>query len=144
LWGINSLVFSVISMRRAIVSQEEVATAFSIISAEKLYTRALEHYLSVATSEMKLRPPFVIELGAVGLKGIYMGAPHPEFSSGYYYGPLREESLVRRYDLQDTQRAALLDILRQFFDELYDLAECSRADVLTDEHVRKNDIPSRS
>jgi hypothetical protein len=52
--------------------------------------------------------------------------------------------LVRRYELQDTQDAAVLDILRQFFDELYDLAECSRSDVLTDEYVRKNNIPPRS
>jgi hypothetical protein len=93
---------------------------------------------------MKLRPPFVIELGAVGLKGVYMGAPHPEFSSGHYYGPFREDALVRRYDLQDTEGPALLDILRQFFDELYDLAECSRSDVLTDEYVSKNEIPPRS
>jgi len=143
LWGINSQVFSLVRVRRTIISQEEAATAVGIISAEKLYTRALENYVSVATLEMKLRPPFVVELGAVGLKGVYMGAPHPEFSSGHYYGPIREESLVRRYDLQDTQRGALLDILRQFLEELYDLAECSRSDVLTDEHVGKNDIPPR-
>jgi hypothetical protein len=92
---------------------------------------------------MKLRPPFAVEIGAVGLKGVYMGAPHPEFSQGHYYGPIREADLVRRYDLQDTQRATLFDTLRQFFDELYDLAEISRSEVLTDEHVSKNDIPPR-
>jgi hypothetical protein len=144
LWGINSQVFNLVAIRRNIVSQEEAATAFGVISAEKLYTHALENYVSVATSEMKLKPPFVVELGAVGLKGVYMGAPHPEFSGGNYYGPIREASLVRRYDLLDTQRAALFDILRQFFDELYDVAECSRSDILTDEHVRRNDIPPRS
>ncbi len=73
-----------------------------------------------------------------------MGAPHPESSSGHYYGPFREASLVRRYTLRDTKRAMLLDILRQFFDELYDLAECSRSEVLTDEYVRLNDIPPRT
>ena len=121
-WGISSQVFNLVAIRRNIVSQEEAATAFGVISAEKLYTHALENYVSVATSEMKLKPPFVVELGAVGLKGVYMGAPHPEFSGGNYYGPIREVSLVRRYDLLDTQRAALFDILRQFFDELYDVA----------------------
>jgi hypothetical protein len=139
--GVNSQVFR--SIERTIGSQEEPVTFVGIISAEKLYTRALENYVSVAISEMKLRPPFVIELGAVGLKGVYMGAPHPEFSSGHCYGPFREESLVRRYDLQDSRHAGLLDILRQFLDELYDLAECFRSDVLTDDHVRKNDIPPR-
>jgi hypothetical protein len=88
--------------------------------------------------------PFVMEIGAVGLNGVYMGAPHPEFSQGHYYGPLREAALVRRYDLQDIQRATLFDRLRRFFDELYDLAEVSRSEVLTDERVSKNDIPPRS
>jgi hypothetical protein len=144
LWGINSQVFSQVAMRRTIVSQEEVATAFSIIGAEKVYTRTLENYVSMATSEMKLNAPFVVELGAVELKGVYMAAPHPEFSGGHYYGPIREASLIRQFDLQDTRRPALLDILRQFFDELYDVAECSRSDILTDEHVSRNDIPPRS
>jgi len=144
LWGINSQVFSLVPMRRTIASREEPVSAFGIISAEKLYTRTLENYVSVATAEMKLKPPFVVELGAVGLKGAHMGAPHPEFSSGHYYGPIREASLVRRYELSDVQQAALFNILRQFFEEFYDLAECSRSEILTDEHVRRNDIPPRS
>lgn len=143
LWGINSNVFSLAAMRHTIFSPDEAATAFGIISAEKLYTRALENYVSVATVDMKLRPPLVVELGAVGLKGVYMGAPHPEFTGGHYYGPIREESLVRRYDLQDTQSAGLFDVLRRFFEELYDLAELSRSDVLTDEYVGRNGIPPR-
>jgi hypothetical protein len=93
---------------------------------------------------MKLRPPFVVELGAVGLEGVYIGAPHPEVSGGHYYGPIREESLVHRYDLFDIKDEMLLDILRAFFDELYDLAECRRSDVLNDGIVRKNGIPRRS
>jgi hypothetical protein len=144
LWGINSLAFPLVSMRRNIASPEEAATALGVISAEKLYARTLENYVSVAVGEMKLRPPFVVELGAVGLKGVYMGAPHPEFTSGHYYGPIREASLVRRYDFPDIKHEVLLGILRRFFNELYDLAECSRSDVLTDEIVRKNDIPPRT
>jgi hypothetical protein len=65
LWGINSQVFST-----SMISHEE---AVGIIGAEKFYSRALENYAFVATSEMKLRPPFVVEVGAVGLKGVYMG-----------------------------------------------------------------------
>ena len=143
LWGINSQVFTAARIQRNIASPEELATAIAIIAAERLCARSLENYVSAATSDMKLKPPFVVELGAVGLKGVYMGAPHPDFSLGHYYGPIREWSLVRRYELRDVQRAALFNILRQFFNEFYDLAECSRSDVLTDEYVRKNDIPSQ-
>ena len=144
LWGINSKPFSAVRISRAGISPEEAATAFGVISAEKLYARTLEHYVSVATSEMKLRLPLVIKLGVVGLKGVYMGAPHPEFANGDYYGPLREQSLIRRYNLEDVQPATLFNILRKFFDELYDMADISRIDVLTDEHVQRNGIPSRS
>jgi hypothetical protein len=143
LWGVNSKVFTVMTMGRNTASPEAPGAAIGIISAEKLCARALENYVEAATSEMKLRPPFIVELGAVGLKDVFMGAPHPEFSSGHYYGPIREKSLVRRYELFDTQQVALFNVLRQFFDEFYDLAECIRADVLSDELTRKNAIPTR-
>lgn len=142
LWGINAQVFSTVPVRRTIASRDEWGVAIGVVSAEKLCARSLEKY-AAAAAEMKLRPPFVVELGAVRLKGVYMGAPHPEFSSGHYYGPIREDKLVRRYELEDTQRPALFGVLRQFFDEFYDLAECSRRDLLTDEMVVANDIPSR-
>jgi hypothetical protein len=144
LWGINSKAFSPVRMRRSFSSPEESATAFGAISAERLYTWTLENYVSVAISEMKLNPPFVVELGAVGLNGVYIGAPHPEVPSGHYYGPIREDSLVRRYDLPDIKNEGLLRILKAFFDELYDLAECSRSDVLTDDIVRAKGIPPRT
>jgi hypothetical protein len=144
LWGINSQVFSLIAMQRTLASKEEPAVAFGVISAEKIYARSLENYVAGVTQELKLKPPFVVELGIVGLKGLYMGAPHPEFSSGFYYGPIRESSLVRRYELRDDRIETQQDRLRLFFDEIYDLAECSRSEVLTDEHVRINGIPPRT
>ncbi len=68
LWGINSQVFRPASYRR-FIAPDEAITAFGVISAEKPYTRALENYASFVTEELKLRAPFVLELGAVGLKG---------------------------------------------------------------------------
>jgi hypothetical protein len=53
---------------------DERGTAFGVIGVEKVYARAVEHYVSTAVSDMKLRLPFVLEIGAVGLKGVYMGA----------------------------------------------------------------------
>ncbi len=73
-----------------------------------------------------------------------MGAPHPESPNGSYYGPIRDDSLVRSYELAKTDRAAQREILRDFFDELYDLAEVSRSEILTDAHVQANDIPRRT
>ena len=65
--------FSIMTVRRTVVSQEEPGVAIGVISAEKLYARCLESY-AAAAAEMKLRPPFVVELGAVGLKGVYKRA----------------------------------------------------------------------
>jgi hypothetical protein len=142
LWGVNSQVFVSASVSRGL--KQELATAVPIITVERLYSRTLENYILVSTSDFGLRLPFVVELGAVGLRGVLMGAPHPEVPSGNYYGPFQEDSLVRRYDLESSSEPAILDILRHFFNKLYDLAECSRADVLTDEHVTKNNIPPRA
>jgi hypothetical protein len=53
-------------------------------------------------------------------------------------------SLVHRSELSDIREGAIFNVLRAFFNELYDLAECSRADLLTDEIVRRNGIPPRT
>jgi uncharacterized protein YdiU (UPF0061 family) len=45
-------------------------------------------------------------------------------------------------EARDSERPPL--ILRNFFDELYDLAEISRSGILTDDHVVANNIPRRT
>jgi hypothetical protein len=141
LWGINSQVFVPADFqqfaRRATASQ----TALPILNTERLYTRTLENYVSTAASEFKLQLPFVVEVGALGLKGVLMGAPHPEAPGGHYYGPFREDSLIQRYELDSATLGSLHDVLRQFLDELYDLAECVRSSILTEEHVTRSKIP---
>jgi hypothetical protein len=144
LWGISSAVFSRIRVTNHFGGPDEAGVALAVITVEKLCTRALENFVAAASTVMQLRPPFIIELGVVGTKGTYMGAPHPEFPNGNYYGPMRDDSLVRRYELTKTDSATQREILREFFDELYDLAEISRSEVLTDKHVQANDIPRRT
>jgi hypothetical protein len=144
LWGINSEVFLQTSMQRYFTSPTEPATALAVIRAEKLYTQAIENYTSVATSELKLQLPFVVEFGAVGLKGVFLGAPAWDPSRGPYFGPFREDSLIRRYELADASQETALDTLGAFLEELYDLAECRRSEVLSDEQVRLNKIPRRT
>jgi len=143
MWGVNSHVFRPIALQHY-GRPEEKSVSFGAIGVEKVYTRTLENYVSTALTEMKLTPPYLVEIGAVGLQGVYMGAPHPEFSHGHYYGPIRDQQLVRRYELQEAADHEVSEVLRQFFDELYDLVECSRSDMLTDEHIRLNSLPERS
>jgi hypothetical protein len=106
--------------------------------------RGGQRYVSFATDKLSLLFPFTVVLGAVGLKGVYMGAPHPKASGGHYYGPFRDASLIRRYEIHDGSQASLFNVLRQYFEELYDLADCSRSAILTDEYVKIKDIPPRN
>ena len=85
LWGISSQVF-VQTQVRHFVRPEEAATALGVITVEKLCTRTLENFVRVASTVMQLRPPFVVELGIVGTKGVYMGAPHPSSPMGVITG----------------------------------------------------------
>ena len=142
LWGLNSEAFHAFSF--STYAGEQAAIGLGVISVEKLLARALENYAIVATTEMKLQPPFMIEVGAVGLSGAFMGAPHPDFTNGHYYGPIHEDALLRQYELADTRPTTLMDRLRQFLDELYDLAECRRSEVLTDSIVKVNMLPPRT
>lgn len=143
LWGISSQVFIETPVTH-FVRADEPRTIFGAITVEKLCTRTLENFIKVASTVMQLRPPFIVEIGIVGTKGVFMRAPHPESPNGSNYGPIRDDSLVRRYDLAKTDRATQQEILRDFFDELYDLAEISRSEILTDAHVQANDIPRRT
>ena len=143
LWGINSQVFVPANVQHFTTAKKS-QTALHTLGTERLYVRVLENYASTAVSEFKLQLPFVVEVGAVGLKGVFMGAPNPETPGSYYYGPFRGKSLIRQYELHNTNLEILHDVLRQFLDELYDLAECVRSNILTDEHVARNNIPPRT
>jgi hypothetical protein len=46
--------------------------------------------------------------------------------------------------LADASQETALDTLGAFLEELYDLAECRRSEVLSDEQVRLNKIPRRT
>ena len=142
LWGVNSQVFVNTVFNRYVAPAESIV-ALAVIAAEQIYTRTLENYISIATTEIKLGP-FVVVLLAVGLRGVYMGAPHPESSAGHYYGPIREPFIIRRFEIPDINRTTVVGVLRQYFDDLYDLAECSRDQLLTDEIVAKKNIPPRN
>ena len=73
-----------------------------------------------------------------------MGAPHPESPERELLRADPRRFSFRNYDLAKTDREAQREILRNFFDEVYDLAEISRSAILTDNHVVANDIPRRT
>jgi hypothetical protein len=136
LWGLNSQPFRTAS--------PEKLDYLRMISVEKLFVRTLENYIRIAVGEYQLRPPFVIEAGGTGLLKVLAGVPNVEIPNGEFVGPFRSPSFEKRYVLEDVRPHQISDVLRQFFDEFYDLAACSRSAVLTDAHVAANELPPRS
>lgn len=143
LWGLNSQPFRK-EARGPFRGEPQSLDFVGMISVEKLFVRTLENYIKIAVEEYQLRPPFVIEAGGTGLFGIYAAVPSIEFSGGQFVGPFRSPSFEKRYVLEDVRPHQVSDVLRQFFDEFYDLAACSRSTVLTDAHVVGNGLPPRT
>jgi hypothetical protein len=113
------------------------------IGVEKLYVRALRNYVKVASLELGLIPPYTVELGAVGIDGVYLLVPGGPFNKGEFVGPIMEPYITKRYSLSETSDHAIKELLRNYFREFYDLATCDRAEVITDDHVSGNDLPPR-
>ena len=140
LWGLNSQVFRTHSDRRP---PDDSIPVIGTISMEKIYTRTLANYVRVFREELKLSLPYSVELGAVGLKGCYLITPSLEFGSGEFHGPVGKPEIVRTYPLSTGKDAEVMNILRQYLDDFYDLAAASREQVLTDEIVAQNGLPPR-
>jgi hypothetical protein len=143
LWGLNSQPFRT-EVRPVFKGDPQNFDYVGMISVEKLFVRTLENYVRIAVGEYQFRPPFVVEAGGTGLLGVLAAVPSVEVPSGEFVGPFRSPAFEKRYVLEDVHPHQISDVLRQFFDEFYDLAACSRSEVLTDAHVTANQIPPRT
>jgi hypothetical protein len=113
------------------------------IGVEKAFVAALENHRLVYESELKLRPPFTVELGAVGLTDQHLLVPSVEFTSGEYAGPIRKDSFCRSFQLGSFDATEWTSALRDFLIDFYDLAAVDRSKVLTDAIVAANQLPPR-
>lgn len=113
------------------------------IGVEKAFVAALENYRLVYERELKLRPPFTVEFGAVCLAGQHLLVPSAEFPSGRYEGPIRKDSFCRSFQLGSFDAKEWTSALRDFLIDFYDLAAVDRSKVLTDAHVAANQLPPR-
>jgi hypothetical protein len=110
------------------------------IDFEKLYVRVLRNYVQVASSALKIDPPYTVELGVVGLQDIYFTAPGIH-GHGERKGPVNAESFRRHYTLSETTDEVIKDLLGTYFTDLYDLAAFGRKDVFTTDVVAAHDLP---
>ena len=115
----------------------------AVIGVEKAFVAALENYRTLYEKELKLRPPFTVEFGAVGLTNQYLLVPSSEFASGEYAGPILKENFSRTCQLGSLEAVEWVSALREFFIDFYDLAARKRSEVLTDAIVAGNALPPR-
>lgn len=140
LWGINAQMF--VHRGRHNVSGADI-WRISAIGLEKLYVHVLRNYVRIASSELALALPYTVEFGAVGMEGAYLLVPGGPISQGEFVGPFMQPYIQKRYSLTKISDDEIKMVLRNYFVELYDLAACNRAEVLTDNHVTANDLPPR-
>jgi hypothetical protein len=140
LWGVNAQMFS--PRGRHNVSRADIWVV-SAIGLEKLYVRTLRNYVKVAELELDLIPPYTVEMGAVGINGVHLAVPGGPLNTGEFVGPMIHENIQKRYTLPDASDDAVAQVIRSYFIELYDLATCMRAQVITDDLTVAHDLPPR-
>ena len=141
IWGINSAIFVQYPIQQSI-GNNELYTILPMVEFERLCVETCLDYLQFAVSNLERQFPLVVEIGAVGLKGVFISAPTRRVMTQYnFHGPFRVAELIREYEVPDGNRETILDLLRQYFDEVYDHAECVRSKILSDEFVRSQGLP---
>lgn len=144
LWGLNGQL--AVARRQQVIRPRpgyETIEFIPIISFEKLYVRVLQNYTKILASELKLQLPYTVELGAIGLNGLHLACPGGSNGQGQFVGPIMKDIIQKRYILKSASESSVDDLLREFFNEFYDLAACSRAQQLTNEVVAAHGLPSR-
>jgi hypothetical protein len=113
IWGVT----------RELVGRIHNQPSVPMTNVQDIYGRALESFISVAAEEVGVTPPFHIEMGAVGLKGLRVGLPQSlrrwlhELSE-----PIFENQLQFRMVLNDTSVSAQQALVHDFIRRLYELA----------------------
>jgi len=113
LWGVT----------RELVGRFHNEPSIPITNVQNIYGRVLKSFISVAEEEIGVAPPFHIELGAVGLKGLRVSLPQSHRRWFHELSePIFEDQLQFRKVLNDTSESAQEALVQDFIKQLYDLA----------------------
>ena len=142
LWGINGVLFRPFTINSPASGNPKPATVLPMVTFEKVFVAVLRNWVKVEAA-LKLVPPFTVDLGVAGLKDVYLSVPSGgSFGNGDILGPIREDAFRQTHTLQTSDDAAINDVLRKFFSELYDMANVRRSDAWTVELLLAHDLPS--
>lgn len=95
--------------------------ALACLLFEQTYYDVLTSLIRFADEELSLKPPWCVELGLVGIKGLHLYT-----GSGMYAangeGPIRKSEVIHRMVLNDGKGTILNSLLLEFFSQVYDAA----------------------
>lgn len=137
LWGVSGAMFASHNLRVPPGEDREVIT-IPMIKYEKTCVRVLRNYLLVAKA-LDLPAPYTVELGAVGLSGVFLGVPDAQ-SRGVRVGPIMAQAIKQRYDLVEGTEHEARNVLSAYFGEFYDLASVLRSDCITESVRAAHDL----
>jgi len=93
-----------------------------MVNVANIYQRVLANFISIATDDLKIAPPYQVEIGATGLKDMRVSLPQPANSWDDVSEPIYENELKVRRRLGDGGVTTYTVILQEFINKLYDLA----------------------
>jgi hypothetical protein len=113
IWGVT----------RELVGHLHNERSIPMTNVQDIYGRVLKSFISVAEEEIGVAPPFHIEMGGVGLKGLRVGLPQSHRRLFHDLSePIFEDQLQFRKVLNNTSVSAQEALVEDFIRRLYDLA----------------------
>ena len=85
------------------------------------YQGALKRYLRVAENLLSLKPPFIVEAGATGIKGFTMAMPNADYNRGYG-GVIHDDDIKSRHTLGSLKNGDVNSVLLAIFEDFFDAA----------------------
>jgi hypothetical protein len=113
IWGVSS----------TLIATHNRALVIPMVMLVDVYERAIANFMKVASEHMGITPPYTIEFGAVGLKGVHTSIPqHMNPFANQISDSIFENELVIRRVLNSNESAAIDRIVEDFSRQLFDLA----------------------
>ena len=92
---------------------------------ERAVLRTLNNYVGFAVKHLELSPPFIVELGAVGLNDRHITSDPQQDD---WFGPIRDDTFSHDVELTDTTPSAIKTAAIRLFKELHLLTGYPRPD----------------
>jgi hypothetical protein len=115
IWCVSA---ALIRTERDRVPQYVQLPCLSAFVLEQTYYDTLRRLIEFATTKLDLKPPWDVELGLAGVKGLYFNWESNPLSN--QVGPLHKTEIAHRCPLGDSKAQTLDEILLSFFSKVFD------------------------